>query len=123
MIFVTLFVILQVPYLVQIIKTDTIIKIIVKDCKTKRDAFHGVKNKYKTDKSDETKFVLKEKSKDFTRELNKRFRIYQEKCADELRSHSKTDTKSFWKTLKKVSGNSKRNPLSPLILCMNTSRN
>ena len=33
-----------------------------KDCKTKRDAFHGVKNKYKTDKSDETKFLLKEKS-------------------------------------------------------------
>ena len=33
-----------------------------KDCKTKRDAFHGVKNKFKTDKSDETKFLLKEKS-------------------------------------------------------------
>jgi hypothetical protein len=79
-----------------------------KDCKTKRDAFHGVKNKYKTDKSDETKFVLTEKSKDFKRELNKSFRIYQEKCADELRSHSKVDTKSFWKTWKKFSGNSQK---------------
>jgi hypothetical protein len=69
MIFVTLCVILQVPYLVQIVKTDTMIKNnsnskpwFTKDCKTKRDAFHGVKNKYKTDKSDETKFLLKEKS-------------------------------------------------------------
>ena len=101
--------------LVQIVKTDTIIKNnsnskpwFTKDCKTKRDAFHGVKNKYKTDKSDVTKFVLTEKSKDFKRELNKSFRIYQEKCADELRSHSKVDTKSFWKTLKKFSGNSKK---------------
>ena len=85
-----------------------------KDCKTKRGAFHGVKNKYKTDKSDETTFLLKEKSKVFKREHHKSFRIYQEKCAGELGSHSKTDTKSFWETLKKFSGNSKRNPPIPI---------
>ena len=34
-----------------------------KECKTKRDAFHEVKNRYSVDKSDEVKTLLKRRSK------------------------------------------------------------
>ena len=81
-----------------------------KECDVKRDAFHDIKNKYSTDKSVENKNNLSAKSREYKRELNKSFRLYQEKCSEELRTHSKHDTKAFWRTIKKFSGSAKQNP-------------
>ena len=85
-----------------------------KECDVKRDAFHEIKIKYNNDKSIENKNLLSAKSKEYKRELNKSFRLYQEKCSEELRSHSKHDTKAFWRTIKKYSGSTKRNPPIPI---------
>ena len=85
-----------------------------KVCDVKRDAFHEIKIKYNNDKRIENKNLLSAKSKKYKRELNKSFRLYQEKCSEELRSHSKHDTKAFWRTIKKYSGSTKRNPPIPI---------
>jgi hypothetical protein len=81
-----------------------------KECKQKRDAFHKINNKYRNNKTIETKTLLNSKAKEFRNELNKRYSKYQTKCANELRSHSKTNPKAYWRTLKKFSGNDKQNP-------------
>ena len=44
-----------------------------KECETKRDAFHEVKNRYtiySVDKSDEVKTLLKKRSKEYKKKLN-----------------------------------------------------
>jgi hypothetical protein len=81
-----------------------------KEGKQKREVFHKVKNKYRNNKKIETKTLLNSKAKEFRNELNKSYSKYQTKCANELRSHSKTNPKAYWRTLKKFSGNDKQNP-------------
>ena len=66
-----------------------------KECKQKRDAFHKVQNKYRNNKTIETNTLLNSKAKEFRNELNKRYSLYQTKCANELRSHSKTNPKAY----------------------------
>jgi hypothetical protein len=50
------------------------------------------------------------KAKEYRKTLNTSYQKYKEKCASELRALSKNDTKGFWKTLKKYSGNRKETP-------------
>jgi hypothetical protein len=54
-----------------------------KECKQKRDAFHKVQNKYRNNKTIETNTLLNSKAKEFRNELNKRYSLYQTKCANE----------------------------------------
>ena len=85
-----------------------------KECKTKRDAFHEVKNRYSVDKSDEIKTLLKKRSKEYKKELNLNYKKHQEKCANELDSLSKSNPKSFWNTLNKFSTNSRKTHYIPI---------
>ena len=49
-----------------------------KECKTKRDAFHEVKNRNSVDKFDEVKTLLKKRSKEYKKELNLNYKKHQE---------------------------------------------
>ena len=69
-----------------------------KDCKEKRREFHEARNTYKANKTAEAKHTLNVKAKDYKKSLNQNFHEYQEKFVSELRTHSKHDTKAFWKT-------------------------
>jgi hypothetical protein len=82
-----------------------------KDCRQKRNAFHKIKNKYRNNKTIETKTLLNSKAKEFRNELNKWRAIESTKLNVQMnRYHCKTNPKAYWRTLKKFSGNDKQNP-------------
>ena len=60
------------------------------------------------------KQVLNSRAKEFKKTLNQSYSKYQEKCAAELRSQSKSDPKALWKVLNKHTGNKKENPPIPI---------
>ncbi|VDI68072.1 Hypothetical predicted protein [Mytilus galloprovincialis] len=66
-------------------------------CRGKRDAFHQVKAKFKHDKSDNVRLLLNERSREFKKQMSNSFNKYKDKCANELRNFSKSDSKQFWK--------------------------
>ena len=79
----------------------------IKECETKRDAFHEVKNRYtiySVDKSDEVKTLLKKRYKEYKKKLNLNYKKNIKK--NELDSLSKSNPKAFWNTLNKFSTNS-----------------
>ena len=49
-------------------------------------------------------------AKEFRKTLHTNYKKHQEKCANELRSLSKNNTKGFWNTLHKFSNRKKENP-------------
>ena len=49
-------------------------------------------------------------AKEFRKTLHTNYKKQQEKCANELRSLSKNNTKGFWNTLHKFSNRKKENP-------------
>ena len=80
------------------------------DCKVKRDAFHKARSKYTKSKNIENKNFMNKSAKEYRKVLNLSFKAHTEKCSDELRSLSKSDTKGFWKILHKFSRKQKTNP-------------
>jgi hypothetical protein len=84
------------------------------DCKEKRNEFHQAKNRYSYNKSVEMKQVLNSRAKEFKKMLKQNYSKYQEKCADEVRSQSKSDPKALWKVLNKYTGKKKENPSIPI---------
>ena len=68
------------------------------ECKVKRDEFHNDRKKYASSKTPENKILLNTRAKEYRLVLNANYKKYTEKCSDELRSLSKTNTKAFWKT-------------------------
>lgn len=60
-----------------------------KQCKLKRNEFHKAKNRFRHDKTECTKSLLNKKAKEYRKELNNNFCLYQNKCANELRSLAK----------------------------------
>ncbi|XP_071136947.1 uncharacterized protein [Mytilus edulis] len=79
-------------------------------CRGKRDAFHQVKAKFKHDKSDNVRLLLNERSREFKKQMSNSFNKYKDKCANELRNFSKSDSKQFWKLLNKFSNSKKDSP-------------
>jgi hypothetical protein len=61
------------------------------------------------------------KAKEYRKTLNTSYQKYKEKCASELRALSKNDTKGFWKTLKKYSGNRKETQNSSILISLSSS--
>ena len=80
------------------------------DCKVKRDAFHKARDRYTKSKNTENKNSMNTLAKEYRKVLNVSFKAHREKCSNELRSLSKSDTKGFWKTLHKFSRKQKENP-------------
>ena len=80
------------------------------ECKVKRDEFHNARKKYASSKTPENKILLKTRAKEYRLVLNANYQKYTEKCSDELRSLSKTNTKAFWKTVHKFSNRKKEDP-------------
>ena len=80
------------------------------ECKVKRDEFHNARKKYASSKTPENKILLNTRAKEYRLVLNANYQKYTEKCSDELRSLSKTNTKAFWKTVHKFSNRKKEDP-------------
>ena len=57
-----------------------------------------LEKKYASSKTPENKTLLNTRAKEYRLVLNENYKKYTEKCSDELRSLSKTNTKAFWKT-------------------------
>ena len=79
-------------------------------CKEKRNQFNMARLSYNRVKSGANKNTMNIKAKEYRKTLNTSYQKYKEKCASELRALSNNDTKGFWKTLKKYSGNRKETP-------------
>ena len=71
-------------------------------CKDKRKACHRAKNRYSFIKNKENRDAMKLKGKAYKVELNKSFRSFQHKLESDLRNVSKSDSKKFWKILKRL---------------------
>ena len=84
------------------------------DCKKKRDEFHKNRNNYRKFKTDDNKVLMNRTAKEYRHLLNISYKKYHEKCANELRSLSKSNTKAFWKTLHKYSSKQKENPTTEI---------
>ena len=78
------------------------------ECKVKRGEFHNARKKYASSKIPENKILLNTRAKEYRLVLNANYKKYTEKCSDELRSLSKTNTKALWKTVHKFSINRKK---------------
>ena len=81
-----------------------------KECKERRSEFHEARNQYKKSKTASNKADMNLKAKTYRKVLNTCYKKYTDKCASELRSLSKNDTKSFWKTLHKFSSKKRDAP-------------
>ena len=92
------------------VKTDTEKPWFNRECKNKRDEFHRLRKIYRNIKTLENKTNMNRSARDYRKLLHNNYKKYQENCADELRSLSRSDTKAFWKTLHKFSNKQKVNP-------------
>ena len=72
--------------------------------------FTMLEKKYASSKTPENKILLNTRAKEYRLVMNINYNKYTEKCSDELRSLSKTNTKAVWKTVHKFSNRKKEDP-------------
>ena len=82
------------------------------ECKAKRKQFHKSRKKYSFMKNVENRNLLNAHSKEYKYTLNKNYKKYQSDIERDLREKSKTDPKSLWKLLKKMSGENRKSKSS-----------
>lgn len=81
-----------------------------KECRDKRDQFNKSRHAYNRVKSGANKTTLNQTAREYRKVLQSNHQKYKDKCSKELRTLSKHDTKTFWKTLRKFSNIKKNSP-------------
>jgi len=78
-----------------------------RECKTARENYYRAKNKYRRLRTSVSHDEMLQSSKKYKKEINKKFKDFNNSIVNKLRGLKNTDPKSYWSLLNKYSGDKK----------------